>query len=139
MAVLRNHNWHHCPFLVFNLHVQCKYIMHFDISIHCQLDDLIFLSSAHPCCSKVKPCFTDTHLIRTPHYYELLALSLGKESPYNLSKLNWLNTDTFYGPLSVCINQVWLYFWWILRGTPLSQYVSRLVWNTIVRQRRVSN
>ena len=31
---------------------------------------------------KVKPRFTDTHLIRTPHYYGQFALSLGKESPF---------------------------------------------------------
>ena len=41
---------------------------------------------------------------RTPHYYGQFALSLGKESPYIFSKFNPLNTDTFYGPLSVCIN-----------------------------------
>ena len=29
----------------------------------------------------VKPCFTDTCLIRTPHYYGQFALSLGEESP----------------------------------------------------------
>ena len=29
----------------------------------------------------VKPCFTDTRLIWTPHYYGQFALSLGKESP----------------------------------------------------------
>ena len=36
----------------------------------------------------------DTRLIRTPHYYEQFALSLGKESPYIFSKVNPLNTDT---------------------------------------------
>ena len=35
-----------------------------------------------------------TRLIRTPHYYEQSALSLGKESPYIFSKVNPLNTDT---------------------------------------------
>ena len=43
---------------------------------------------------KVKPRFTDTHLIRTPHYYGQFALSLGKESPYIFSKFNPVNTDT---------------------------------------------
>ena len=32
--------------------------------------------------------------LRTPHYYEQFAVSLGKESPYIFSKLNPLNTDT---------------------------------------------
>ena len=31
-------------------------------------------------CSTVHPHFTDTRLIRTPHYYRQFALSLGKES-----------------------------------------------------------
>ena len=31
---------------------------------------------------KVKPRFTDTRLIQTPHYYGQFALSLGKESPF---------------------------------------------------------
>ena len=34
--------------------------------------------------STVKPRFTDTHLIGTPHYYEQFAVSVGKESPYRL-------------------------------------------------------
>ena len=43
----------------------------------------------------VKPRFTpDTHLMRTPHFYGELALSLGKQSHYILSKFNPLNTDT---------------------------------------------
>ena len=54
----------------------------------------------------VKPCFMDTHLIQTPHYYVKFALSLGKEIPYIFSKFNLLNIDTlliqvvyaFYGP-----------------------------------------
>ena len=50
----------------------------------------------------VKPCFTDTRLIRTPRYYGQFALSLRKESPEIFSKFNPLNTDLFYGPLSVC-------------------------------------
>ena len=65
----------------------------------------------------VKPRFTlDTLSIRTPHFYGEFALSLGKQSPYNLSKFNRLNTDTpfirtlFHGPFSVRINGVWLYF-----------------------------
>ena len=40
-----------------------------------------------------KPRFTDTRLIRTPHYYGQFALSLGKESPYIFFKFDPLNTD----------------------------------------------
>ena len=47
---------------------------------------------------------TDTRFIRTPHYYEQFALSLGKESPYIFSKFNALNTDIFHGPFSVGFN-----------------------------------
>ena len=53
-----------------------------------------------------KPRFTDTCLIRTLQYYGQFALSLGKESPNLFSKFNPLNTNTFYGPLSVLINGV---------------------------------
>ena len=42
----------------------------------------------------VKTSFTDTRLIKTPHYYGLFALFLGKENPYIFSKFNPLNTDT---------------------------------------------
>ena len=45
-------------------------------------------------CITVKPCDTDTRLIRTPHYCREFAVSLGKESTYILSKFNPLNTDT---------------------------------------------
>ena len=38
--------------------------------------------------------FRDTHLIQTPHYHGLFALSLGKESPYIFSKFKPLNKDT---------------------------------------------
>ena len=41
----------------------------------------------------VKPCFTDTRLIRTPYYYGQFALSFWKG--------NSLYIDTFYDPLSV--------------------------------------
>ena len=42
----------------------------------------------------------DTCFIRTTHYYGgQFALSLGKESPYNFSKFNPLNTDTPSIPL----------------------------------------
>ena len=58
-------------------------------------------------CSRTR--FTDTRLIRTLHYHGQFDLSLAKESHYIFSKFNPLNTDTFYGPLSVCINGVWLY------------------------------
>ena len=34
--------------------------------------------------------------MRTPHFYGVFALSLGKQSPYNLSKFNPLNTDTLF-------------------------------------------
>ena len=36
----------------------------------------------------VKPPFTDTRLIQTPHYYGKFVLSQGKESPYIFSKFN---------------------------------------------------
>ena len=42
----------------------------------------------------VKTRFTDTRLIRTPHYYGQFSLSMAKESPYIFSKFNLLNTDT---------------------------------------------
>ena len=42
----------------------------------------------------VKPCFVDTRLICTPHYYSQFALSLGKETPYIFSKFNPLNKDS---------------------------------------------
>ena len=42
----------------------------------------------------VKPCFTDTLLLQTPHYYRQFALSLGKESPYVFSRFDPLNMDT---------------------------------------------
>ena len=42
----------------------------------------------------VEPRFTDTRLIRIPRYYGQFSLSLGKKSPYILSKFNPLNTDT---------------------------------------------
>ena len=41
-----------------------------------------------------KTRFTDTRLIRTPHYCGLFSLSMAKESPYIFSKFNLLNTDT---------------------------------------------
>ena len=60
--------------------------------------------------------YSQTVRTQTPHYYGQFALSLRKESPYIFSKFNPLNmntpliyTDTFYGPLSVRINMVWLY------------------------------
>ena len=51
------------------------------------------------CCQSctVKPCFTDTHLMWTPHHCGQFASSLGKESSLNIiifSKCNPLNTDT---------------------------------------------
>ena len=58
-------------------------------------------SCEHTLCT-VKPRFTNTRLIRTPHYYGQLVMSLGKESPYNLTLFNPLNTslrgaDAFFG------------------------------------------
>ena len=44
--------------------------------------------------STVKPCFADTRLTLTPHYYGHFVLSLGKESPYILFKFNPINTNT---------------------------------------------
>ena len=38
----------------------------------------------------VKRRFTDTRLIRAPHYYGQFALSLGKENLYIFSKFNAL-------------------------------------------------
>ena len=53
-------------------------------------------SSLVGCCSiQSKPRFApDTRLMRTPHIYGEFALSLGKQSPYILSKFNPLDTDT---------------------------------------------
>ena len=58
----------------------------------------------------VKPRCTDTPLIQTPLYHGHFVLSLGKENPYSFSKFNQYymdtlltDTDTFYGPVSVCI------------------------------------
>ena len=56
--------------------------------------------------STVKPRFTDTRFIQTPHYYGQFVLSPGKESPYIFSKFNPLNMDIFCGLLSVRINEV---------------------------------
>ena len=36
----------------------------------------------------VETRFTDTRLVRTPHYYGQFALSMGKESPYIFPKFN---------------------------------------------------
>ena len=44
-----------------------------------------------------------------PLYYGQFALSLSKESHYIFSYFSQLNMDTFYGPLSVHVKQVWLY------------------------------
>ena len=57
----------------------------------------------------VKPCIMDTSLIRTPHYYGQFSLSWEKKI-LTFSKNSTIiimtphNTDTFYGPLSICIN-----------------------------------
>ena len=58
--------------------------------------------------SNAETLLLDTGLILTPHYYRQFALSLGKETPHIFSKFNPLNTDTFYGHLSVFINWVLL-------------------------------
>ena len=66
-------------------------------------------------CTVKSPRFTDSCLIRTPHYYGQLASSFGKESPLIFSKSNLANTDTFYGPLTVHgVNGVWLYIFILL-------------------------
>ena len=57
-----------------------------------------FIISRFPCirlytCT-VKPRFTDTRLIRTPHYYKQFALSLGKESPYIYQLIQPAHMDT---------------------------------------------
>ena len=91
---------------------------------------------------QINPCFTDTHLIETPHYYRQFSLSLTLVShasvfrgaricpshtkallktpaleaslalPVSLNLICLLQTpvitDTFCGPLSVCVNRVWL-------------------------------
>ena len=62
--------------------------------------------------STVKPHFTGTRFIQTHQwhrYYRQFVLSLGKKSPYIFPKFNPLNMDTFDVPLSVRINEVWLY------------------------------
>ena len=45
----------------------------------------------------------DTSLLRTVFFVG------GEENSSIFSKLNLLNTGIFYGPLSFCINGVWLY------------------------------
>ena len=57
----------------------------------------------------VKPCIMDTSLIRTPHYYGQFSLSWEKKIlTFSLNStcliLTPHNMDTFYGPLSICIN-----------------------------------
>ena len=54
--------------------------------------------------STVKLRFTDTHLIRTTHYYGQSALSLGERKP--LCYRHPVITDTLVGPLGVRINEV---------------------------------
>ena len=58
----------------------------------------------------VKTRFTDTGLIRTPHYYGQFSLSMAKESPYIFSKFNPLNTDTFYVPINVRMTYIYMSF-----------------------------
>ena len=43
----------------------------------------------------VKPCFTDTNLIRTRHHYRQLSLSLGKAHTISSTRLIWtpINAD----------------------------------------------
>ena len=61
----------------------------------------LYLKGKYKLQSKPAFYFTDTGLIRTPHYYGQFSLSMAKESPYIFSKFNPLNTDTFYAPLNV--------------------------------------
>ena len=60
---------------------------------------LFVLKFALPRFDTVKPdyCFTNTHLIRTPHYHGQLTLCLRKESPYIISKFSPLNYGQFNG------------------------------------------
>ena len=51
-----------------------------------------FIPSLPP--GTVKPHFTDTCLIQTPHYYGQFAFSLGTESSYIFSEFNLVNPNT---------------------------------------------
>ena len=70
------------------------------------------ISDAYKPTTVDKPHLTDTCLILKPHYYGQLALSLGKKALTFTLKFSTpldgypVNTDTFYGPLGVCINRV---------------------------------
>ena len=55
--------------------------------------------------STVKSRFTDTRLLRTPHYDEQFALSLGKESPYIVSNQPTVSAGNFCAPLIGRINR----------------------------------
>ena len=57
----------------------------------------------------VKPCVMDTSLIRILHYDGQFSLSWEKKIlPFSLNSTRLIltphNMDTFYGPLSICIN-----------------------------------
>ena len=57
----------------------------------------------------VKPCIVDTSLIWTPHYYGQFSLSWeNKILTFSKNSARLIltphNMDTFYGPLSICIN-----------------------------------
>ena len=64
-------------------------------------------------CYTVKPCFTNTRLTQTPHYYGQFVLSLGEESPvFSLNSICLIQTtctvdvDTEGALVSVHINWV---------------------------------
>ena len=69
---------------------------------------------------KVKPCFTDAHLVQKAYYYGQFALSLGKESPYTFSKFNLLNTDNL--------------LIWTLSMAPLVSILKRLDYITLIHE-----
>ena len=59
----------------------------------------------------VKPCFTDTRLIRTPQYYEQFALSPGKEVPtFSLNSTRLIRTPQYYGQFALSLGKESLYF-----------------------------
>ena len=94
--------------------------------------------------SSVKPRFTDTRLIQTPHHYGQLELSLGKESPYVFSTFNPLNTLTplvrilSMAPLASVLAGVWLLLspersgriFWAWDSSSNNACLASLLWKT---------
>ena len=76
-------------------------------TIHQHMYNFLFAST-------VEPCFTDTHLIQTPHCFghplntntSLLRTVFLVPSPYSFPEFAPLNMDTFNGSLSVRVNGV---------------------------------